>query len=80
MIATIIDPETVGQLVAASIGAGIGVTLLFSLAIYGLTRLSEARRAEHAGAAALYGMIAALALAACLAAVVLSLIMMTKKS
>lgn len=79
-MATIVDVETVGKLIGASIGAGIGVTLLFSVAIYGLTRFSDARRADYGPAAALYGVIAAVALAACLGAVVLGILVMTQKS
>jgi len=80
MIATIIDTETLGKLAAASIGAGIGITLLFSVAIYGLTRLSDARRAEAGAAAVAYGVIAAIALAGCLGAIVLGIVVMTQKS
>ena len=79
-MSTIIDPETVGQLVGASVAAAIGVTLLFSVAIYGVTRASEARRTDNDGAATVYGIIAAVALAACLGAVVVGIIVMTQKS
>ncbi len=80
MMSTIVDTETVGKLVGASLGAGIGITMLFSVAIYGLTRFSDARRGRVGAMAAVYGVIAAVALAACLAAVVLGIVVMTQKS
>jgi MFS family permease len=80
MTGTIVDPDTLGELVAASLGAGIGVTLLFSVAIYGLTRFSEARRERHGAAVGVFGVVAAVALAACLGAVVLGIVAMTQKS
>ncbi len=80
MIGTIVDTETVSQLVAASLGAGIGITVLFSVAIYGVTRFSDARRGRVGAPAALYGIIAALALLACLSAIVVGIVVMTQKS
>ncbi len=79
-MSTIVDTETVSQLVAASLGAGIGITVLFSVAIYGVTRFSDARRGRVGASAAVYGVIAALALLACLGAIVVGIVVMTQKS
>jgi purine-cytosine permease-like protein len=78
-MSTIVDTETIAKLVGASVAAGLGVTILFALAIAGITRFAEARRSESA-AAAIYAMVAGIALLACLAAIVLGLVVMTQKS
>jgi len=78
-MSTIVDTKTIAQLVGWAFGAGLGVTILFALAIAGITRFAEARRSESA-AAVLYAVVAGVALAACLAAIVLGLVVMTQKS
>ena len=79
-MSTIVDTDTLSELVGASLAAGIGVTILFSLTIYGLTRFADARRSERGGAATVFGIIAAVALTACVAAVALGIAIMTQKS
>src|SRR5207237_956670 len=69
-MSTIIDSKTIAELVGSAFVAGLGVTILFALAIVGITRFAEARRNESA-AAALYAVVAGVALAACLAATAL---------
>ena len=44
MIATIVDTSDLLQTVAYSSAAGIGVTLIFSLGIYGSTRFADYSR------------------------------------
>ncbi len=79
-MSTIVDTDTLSELIGASLAAGIGVTILFSLTIYGLTRFTEARRSGQGLAAAVFGTIAAVALVACIAVIVVGMIVMTQKS
>ncbi len=44
MLATIVDWETLGEVALASLVAVVGVTLAFSLAIVGATRMVDMRR------------------------------------
>ena len=78
-MSTIVDTETIAKLVGASFAAGLGVTILFALAIVGLARFAEARRSGSALAAGAYAVVAGIALAACLTAIVLGIIVMTQK-
>ena len=44
MIATVVDWAALRDVVVASLAAGVGVTIAFSLAILGLTRFADMRR------------------------------------
>jgi hypothetical protein len=79
LAAEVVDWGTLGQVVLYSLGAGVGVAVCFSLAIVGAARFAEARRSEAGVAAALYGLLASLGLAATIAAVVAGIIIMAKK-
>jgi len=77
--APIVDWSTLGQVILYSLGAGVGVSICFSFAVVGATRFAEARRAEASVAAAFYGLLAALGLAATVGAVVVGIVVMAKK-
>jgi len=79
LLATIVETEDLVQTVIASLIAGVGITTVFSVAIWGGARfadLSREGRPLAAGAAAALG---ALALLATLAAVVVGIVVMTSK-
>jgi hypothetical protein len=79
MIATIVETKNLVETVIASVVAGVGITTVFSVAIWGGARfadLSRGGRPLAAGAAAALG---ALALLATVAAVVVGIIVMTSK-
>jgi hypothetical protein len=69
-MSTIVDTTTLLDLVGVSIVAAVGVTAAFSLAILGATRFSDLRRGGRAVEAVWFGVVTALALAACLGAIV----------
>jgi hypothetical protein len=73
-VSTIVDTTTLLDIVGVSIVAAVGVTAAFSLAILGATRFSDLRRDGRAAEAARFGLLAALALAACLGAVVYGIV------
>ena len=68
-MSTIVDTTTLLDLVGVSIVAAVGVTAAFSLAILGATMFSDLRRDGRTVEAACFGLLSALALAACLGAV-----------
>ena len=51
ILATVVDWEALLDVVVASLVAGVGVTITFSLAIYGATRFAEVRRDGPRGGA-----------------------------
>ena len=78
-LGTLVDWSALGQVVLASFAGGVGVTVLVSLAIAGAAHSMDARRAGSGVAATVLGIGAAVALAACAAAVVGGILLMTAK-
>jgi hypothetical protein len=77
--ATLVETKELLQTVAASAIAGVGVTVVFSIAVYGLTRFVDLSRDERTVAAGAAMATAVLAFVACIAAVVFGIIVMTNK-
>lgn len=75
-LAEIVDAGALAKTAAAALLAGTGVTLLFSLAIVGLTRSQELRESGRSAMATLALALGAVALAASIAAVGLGLVVM----
>jgi hypothetical protein len=74
-----VDWGALGDVVLASLAAGVGITLFFSLAILGATRFAELRRDNRALGASLYAMLALAGLAATAASITVAIIVMTNK-
>jgi hypothetical protein len=79
MIGTIVDWKTLGQVALASLAAGVGVAMAFSLAIVGATRMVDMRRDGREIEAGAYAALMIVGLLACAAAVAFGVIIMTKK-
>jgi hypothetical protein len=79
MIATIVDTDALWQTIAAALVAGIGTTLVFSLAILGVARFAEASRDGRSLVSALFAGLALLGLLATAAAIAFGVIVMTTK-
>jgi hypothetical protein len=78
-VAIIVQTKELAQTIVASVVAGVGVTLVFSIAIWGAARFVDLNRSQRplaAGAAAALG---AAALAVTLATVVVGIVVMTSK-
>ncbi len=76
MLAVVVHTEDLLKTIAASVVAGVGITVVFSIAIWGAARfvdLSSNERPVAAGAAAAVGIVA---LVATLAAVAVGLFVM----
>jgi hypothetical protein len=79
MLATIVDTQALLRTVVAAFVAGVGVTLVFSLAILGAARFAELSRDGRPAAATAFGALAVVTLATAAAAVTIGIIVMTKK-
>jgi hypothetical protein len=79
MMATIVETKELIETVVASFVAGVGVTAIFSTAIWGGARFADLSRDGRPVAAAAAVVVGVLALAATLAAVVFGIVVMTSK-
>ena len=77
--ATVLETKELLQTVAASVIAGIGVTVVFSIAVYGATRFADLSRDQRTIAAGAAIVTAVLAFLACIAGVVIGILVMTSK-
>jgi hypothetical protein len=79
MLATIVDTQALLKTIAASFIAGVGVTLIFSVAILGASRFADMNRDGRPVAAVAFGVLGLVALLAAGAAVTVGIIVMTQK-
>lgn len=70
---TIVDWSALGKVVLFAMAGGVGLTLAFSLALYGLVRAGDRHREERHVPAAAYGALAFVGALACVAALILGL-------
>ena len=74
-----IDFHSLGQVVWVSVVAGVGVSVLFSVVIWGADKAGDARRAGQDGQALAYGVVAVAAMVVFGAAVIIGVIVMLQK-
>jgi len=79
MLATIVDTEALLKTILASFIAGVGVTLIFSVAILGASRFADLSRDGRPAAAIAFGLLGLVALLAAAVAVAVGIIVMTQK-
>ncbi len=79
VLAKILQTQDLLETVAASVIAGVGVAIVFSIAVYGATRFADLNRDDRPAAAAAAIVTALLAFAVCVAGVVFGIIVMTSK-
>lgn len=79
MTATLVEGKELLETVIASVIAGVGVTSIFAVAIWGVGRFADLSRSDRPLAAGGAALVAALALVAVAAAVVIGIIVMTRK-
>ena len=75
-----IDVGALLKMVYASLAAGVGVAVVFSIAILGATRSSDMRRSGRGGAATAYAALAAVGVVVTAAIAVYGLILVAHKS
>ena len=78
-MAALVETQELLETVVASVVAGIGVTVIFSIAIWGAARFADLSRSERPLAAGAVGALAAVALIATLAGVAFGIVIMTSK-
>jgi hypothetical protein len=78
-VAVVVETRELLETVVASLVAGVGMTFVFSIAIWGVARFAELSRHERPLAAGASAAIAALALLGTLAGVVFGIVVMTNK-
>ena len=79
MIATIVDTDALLQTIAAAFVAGVGATIIVSLAILGSVRFADANRDGRTVEAVLFGALALVGTLATVGAAVLAVVVMTTK-
>jgi len=79
MLAVVVETKELAQTVIASLVGGVGVTVVFSIAIWGAARFADLSRGERPLAASAAAAVAVLALLATAGSVVLGIIVMTSK-
>jgi hypothetical protein len=79
MLAVVVETKELVQTVIASLVGGVGVTVVFSIAIWGSARFADLSRNDRPVAAAGAAAVAVLALAVTAASVVLGIVVMTSK-
>ncbi len=79
MITAAIDTGALVKMLYSSLLAGIGVSVIFSVAVLGATRSADMRRVKRGGAAMAYATLAIVGLLITTGVVVYGLILLTRK-
>jgi hypothetical protein len=79
MLATIIETKELLQTVAVSLIAGVGVTAVFAILIFGVARSADMVRDDRPALAAAAGGLAVVALAIVVASITFGIVVMTQK-
>jgi hypothetical protein len=80
LASTIVDWNTLGKVALASLVSGVGVTIVFSLAIVGAARFADMRRDGRGIEAGAYAVLLAVSLVVVTGALVLGIVVMAEKS
>jgi cation transporter-like permease len=78
-MAVVVETKQLLETVVASLVAGVGVTVVFSVAIWGVGRFADLSREERPLAAGAAATLAGLAVLATLAAVAFGIVVMSSK-
>jgi uncharacterized membrane protein YhaH (DUF805 family) len=79
MLATVVDFDALWQTIWTAAVAGVGVVVVYSLAVLGASRSLDMQRARRGGRSAAYGVLALLGAAGTLAAVAFGIALITRK-
>ncbi len=78
-MAVVVETKELLETVVASLVAGVGITVVFSVAIWGVARFADLSRNERPLAAGAAAALAGLAVLVTLAAVVFGIVVMSSK-
>ena len=76
----IVLATALSKMLLSALGAGVGVTAVFSLAVLVGARFADARRTDRSLAASIYGVLTLVAIVVCVAAVVYGVILVDQKT
>ena len=79
LLASIVDTHALWRVIVYALVAGVGMTIVFSFGIVGLTRFDEARRAHRGGPAAAWAALVAITAIIVVAVVIEAIVVMTRK-
>jgi hypothetical protein len=79
MLAGFIDTEALAKTVVAAFVSGVGVTLIFSIALYGAARSAQMGREGRNSSAMAFGALALVGGLVFVAAIVVGIVVMTTK-
>ena len=79
MIAAVVDWDKLLDVVWTAALAGVGGTVVFAVAVYGVTRSSDMLRAERTAAGAAYAVLGIAGLLATLLAIIYAVVLITSK-
>jgi hypothetical protein len=79
VLGSVVDTDALLQTVLAALVAGLGVTLIFSIAIFAFARFAELGREERPVPAFAYAVVALAAAVAFLGAIAVGIVVMTSK-
>jgi hypothetical protein len=80
MMAGLIDTSALLKMAYSSLAAGVGVTVVFSIAILGAIRSSDMRREQRSAAATAYAALAGVGIVVAVAITVYGLVLVAHKS
>lgn len=79
IVAVVVETKQLLETILASLVAGVGMTVVFAIAIWGVARFADLSRNERPLAAGAAATLAGLALAMTLAGVAFGIVVMTRK-
>jgi hypothetical protein len=79
ILAALVDGDALLKVILYAFLGGVGVTVVFSFGIVGLTRYEETRHGTRGGSGVGYALLAALSTVIVLAVVVEAIVVMTQK-
>jgi hypothetical protein len=79
VLGTIVDTKALWETVVAALVAGVGITLIFTIAIFGAARFADMNREGRPVAAAAFGTLAVVGVLAFLGAIAVGIVVMTTK-
>ncbi|MGI8920699.1 MAG: hypothetical protein ACR2HD_03345 [Solirubrobacteraceae bacterium] len=77
--AAIVDTHALLQVVYVSLLSGVGLCVVYAVAVIGIARSNEHRKAKRTGAALIHGALATIAVAACGWAIFTGIAIMAQK-
>lgn len=78
-MAVVVETKELLETIVASLIAGVGITVVFSVAIWGVARFADLSRSERPLAAGAAATLAGLAVLVTMAAVVFGIVIMSRK-